>query len=121
MSWIGSVLVTVGNFCFVTYAYSENLLTKKKIMKQIKPTLFNKVNANELPNAKQLFYGKVLDAVIALRFFYECQFTALELCRTNYLLKWCVGVLIAHEFKFFQRDADTKHDRQINNLKMNFG
>jgi len=89
-------------------------------MEQIKATQFKKVNANETPNAEQLLCGKALDSVIALGIFDEYVFMDLDLCPTNHLLKWCVEVLTAHEFKFFERDDCSKRDKLIEDLKMNF-
>ena len=91
-------------------------------MEQIKPIVFNKVNANELPNAEQLLCGKALDAVIALGLFEQYHFNDLDLCPTNHLLKKCVEVnlLAAYEFNFFQRNEDNRYDRLIDSLKINF-
>ena len=143
MCWIGNVLVTVRNLCFVRYAYNrskcwiffcksipiklsrwkEILVRKSKnqSMEQIKPTFFKKLNANEIPNAEQLLCGKAMDAVITLDLFEQDHFNDLELCPTNHLLKWCVEVLTAHKFNFFQRDEDDRRNRLIDDLKMNFG
>ena len=86
-------------------------------MEQIKPTVFKNVNADEAPNAEQLLCGKALDTVIALDIFESHVFMDLDLCPTNHLLKWCIEVLTAHEFKFFERDEDIRRDQLIDDLK----
>ena len=86
-------------------------------MEQIKPTVFKNVNADEAPNAEQLLCGKALDTVIALGIFDSHVFMDLDLYPTNHLLKWCIEVLTAHEFKFFERDEDIRRDQLIDDLK----
>ena len=86
-------------------------------MEQIKPTVFKNVNAAEAPNAEQLLCGKALDTVIALGIFDSHVFMDLDLYPTNHLLKWCIEVLTAHEFKFFERDEDIRRDQLIDDLK----
>ena len=76
-------------------------------MNQIQPTLFNKASPSESPNAEQLLCGKALDTVIALGIFGDHVFMDFGSYPTNHLLKWCIEVLTAHEFKFFERDNDT--------------
>ena len=89
-------------------------------MEQIKPTQFKRVNTNEMPNAEQLLCGKALDAVIALGLFDTDQFDDVNSFSTNQLLNWCVEVLTAHEFNFFQKGEDVKRNELVDAMQVNF-
>ena len=89
-------------------------------MDQIQPTQFKKVNANEMPNAEQLLCAKALDAVIALGLFDSDYFKDVDLMSTNHLLSWCVEVLTAHEFEFFQKTENSYRNWLVDSVKMYF-
>ena len=89
-------------------------------MEQIKPTLFNRTNTNESPNAEQLLCGKALDMVIALGLFDIEKFEDVDTYSTNHLLAWCVEVLTAHEFDFFKKGNDAKRNQLVDALHVNF-
>ena len=87
-------------------------------MDQIKPTRFNKVEVGEVRNAEQLLCGKALDAVIGLGLFDADQFNDVDLMPTNHLLSWCVEVLTAHEFEFFNETEDAYRNWLVDSVKM---
>ena len=89
-------------------------------MEAIQPTVFNRVNANEIPNAEQLLCGKALDAVIALGLFDADQFDDVDTFSTSHLLKWCVEVLTAYQFDFFKKGDDEKRNSFVDAMKVNF-
>ena len=89
-------------------------------MEQIQPTQFKSVNTNKMPNAEQLLCCKALDAVIALGLFDTDQFDDVNTFSTNHLLNWCVEVLTAHEFNFFQKGEDVKRNELVEHMQVNF-